>query len=101
MHLSATKVSLAAVFLFASCAFSQTVTGTLTGTVIDATGAVAPNVTITAIQTGTNLRYKALTTEAGVYNLNFLPAGEYQITAEATGFKTAKLGPLSLEVNQT
>ncbi len=95
------RVLASSVFLFASTAFSQTVTGTITGTVVDATGAAAPNVAITATQVNTNLKHKAQTTEAGVYTLNFLPVGDYNITAEASGFKTATLGPFRLEVNQT
>ena len=91
-----------ALFLFASSSlFGQTVTGTITGTVIDATGAAAPNVSITATQLATNLKTRTQTTDAGVYTLNFLPVGEYNITAEATGFKTATLGPFRLDVNQT
>jgi hypothetical protein len=91
----------ALVFVFVSSAFSQTVTGTITGTVVDATGAAAPNVAITATQTNTNLKFRTQTTDAGVYTLGFLPVGEYHITAEASGFKTATLGPFQLDVNQT
>src|SRR5437763_14645878 len=91
-----------ALFLFASSSlFGQTVTGTITGTVIDATGAAAPNVSITATQLATNLKTRTQTTDAGVYTLNFLPVGEDNITAEATGFKTATLGPFRLDVKQT
>ncbi|MGH9666520.1 MAG: carboxypeptidase-like regulatory domain-containing protein, partial [Bryobacteraceae bacterium] len=58
--------------LLSSAAYSQTVTATITGTVVDPTGAAAPGVAITAIQVATNLRYQAKTTDAGVYTLNFL-----------------------------
>src|SRR5580704_3578236 len=95
------RVALALMFLFASSAFSQTVTGTITGTVVDATGAAAPNVSITATHVATNLRHRTLTTDSGVYTLNFLPVGDYNISAEAAGFKTATLGPFRLDVNQT
>src|SRR5258708_4838253 len=101
MSMSSARASLALAFLFTSSAFSQTVTGTITGTVVDATGAAAPNVSITATQTATNLKYQTKTTDAGVYNLTFLPVGDYNSTAEASGFKTSTLGPFRLDVNQT
>src|SRR3979411_260068 len=100
MQTSNARASVALLFLLASSSFSQTVTGTITGTVIDATGAAAPNVTRTATQVATNLRNRTQTTEAGVYTLNFLPVGDYNITAEATGFKTGTLGTFTLDVNQ-
>jgi len=41
-------------FVFAHSAFAQQTTGDITGTVTDSTGAVLPNVSVTAINTGTN-----------------------------------------------
>lgn len=96
-----TKILSLGVFVFASSAFSQTITGTITGTVVDATGAAAPSVAVIATQVATNLKFQARTTDAGVYTLNFLPAGDYNLTAAASGFKTATLGPFRLDVNQT
>jgi hypothetical protein len=101
MSISSFRAAVTLFFVYVSCSFSQTVTGTITGTVVDATGAAAPNVSITATQVATNLKNHTQTTEAGVYTLNFLQAGDYNITAEATGFKTATLGPFRLDVNQT
>src|SRR5260370_35128159 len=95
------RVLASSVFLFASTAFSQTVTGTITGTVVDATGAAAPNVSITATQTATNLKYQTKTTDAGVYNLTFLPVADYNITAESSAFKTSTSGPFRLDCTQT
>lgn len=89
-------------FLFcAATAFSQTITGAITGTVTDATGAVIPNAKVTATNVATNVSYTAQTNEAGIYNLLFLPVGQYNLAVEAAGFKRATLGPIKLEVNQT
>ena len=93
-------LAFAAVF-FAPLVSAQTVTGAITGTVTDPTGAVVPNVRIVASNTATNLTYSTTANEAGVYNLLFLPLGNYTISAEATGFKRAVLGPFALEVNQS
>jgi hypothetical protein len=101
MSTSNARAVFAALFLWASISSAQTVTGTITGTVSDSSGGVAPNVVVTAIELATNLHHTTRTTVAGVYTLNFLPVGDYTITAEARGFKTSSLGPFRLDVNQT
>jgi hypothetical protein len=46
-------------------------------------------------------RTVAIANENGIYNLLFLPIGNYTLAAEVSGFKKATLGPFKLEVNQT
>src|SRR6266481_9888000 len=87
--------------LFSVAVSAQTITASITGTVTDASGAIVPNAKITATNTGTSLSYPATTNQSGVYNLQFLPVGQYNVTAEATGFKKTVLGPFTLEVNQS
>ena len=79
---------------------AQTTTASITGTVSDPSGAVVPNVKVTATNTATNLSYPAQTNEAGLFNILFLPVGPYNVTTEAEGFKKTVLGPFALEVNQ-
>src|SRR5258708_2218104 len=93
-------VLVALLFSFSAIVSAQTITASVTGTVSDSTGAVVPNATITATNGSTNLSYPATTNQSGVYNLLFLPAGQYNVTAEAKGFKKTVLGPFTLEVNQ-
>jgi len=69
--------------------FAQTITGDLSGEVTDRTGAVLPNVTVTAVNVGTNFSRTANTSDTGNYRIPNLPIGEYKITAVAEGFKTA------------
>lgn len=91
-----------ALFLLSCWALvAQTITGTITGTVTDPSGAVIPNVTVTATNSATNITNTATTNESGVYNLLFLPVGNYNLSAESTGFKKSTAGPITLEVNQT
>jgi len=96
------SIVLASLFLAAiPSGWSQTITGSITGTVTDPAGAVVPNATVTAKNINTNLTSEAKTNSAGVYNILFLPVGPYSVTVQATGFKTATVPSLTLSVNQT
>lgn len=96
------KLALVAALAFGltSLASAQTTTASITGTVTDPSGAVVPNVKITATNNGTNVAYTASSNESGVYNLLFLPVGRYSVASENPGFKKTILGPFALEVNQ-
>jgi hypothetical protein len=75
--------------LFASGAAAQVQTGSITGTVTDASGAVLPGVTVTL--TGEKLIGGAATMTsdaAGVYRFDRLPPGAYTVKFELQGFKT-------------
>ena len=54
-------------------------TGALSGTVTDATGATIPNVTVTAMNTGTGGSRTVATGTDGTYNLTLLPPGTYRV----------------------
>jgi hypothetical protein len=73
--------------LFALPAFPQANNATLTGTVADATGAVLPGVTITAVNTVTGVQSTSITNEAGAYTILGLIPGAYNVTADLTGFQ--------------
>jgi hypothetical protein len=67
---------------------AQKITGDIAGDVTDSTGAVVPNVTVTAESVGTGLNRTATTTNSGSFRIPELPIGSYKITATAQGFKT-------------
>jgi len=93
--------ALAALFGLLACSLSaQTTTASITGAIHDPSGAVIPGVKVTATNVATNLTYSASTNESGVYNLLFLPVGQYTVSSETQGFKKTVLGPFTLEVNQ-
>ena len=86
--------------LSAAASLAQTITGTITGSVTDASGAAVTKAKVTATNIGTNVVNSADVNDSGVYNILFLPVGQYNVTAEAPGFKKSIAGPLTLEVNQ-
>jgi len=79
----------AMIFLFCSLVASgQETRSTISGTVTDPAGAAIPgaNVTVTEVRTGVQTPTK--TDATGHYNIPFLPPGQYQIEAEASGFRS-------------
>jgi hypothetical protein len=69
--------------------FAQSDTGTINGTVTDAQGAVIPNATVTATNTGTNHTYTAKTDGRGTYTIPGVIRGPYHVEIKADGFKGA------------
>ena len=85
-------------FLAPLC-LSQT-TATLTGTVMDRSGAVIPEAKITAVETETGMRREVRTNANGTYVIPSLPVGVYAVTTAAAGFKQQTLQGILLQVNQ-
>ena len=66
---------------------AQTPTGTLTGTVTDATGAVIAGVHVSIVNADTSQSRGQTTNDSGFFTAAALPPGPYRITVEAAGFK--------------
>ncbi len=86
--------------LFPATLMAQITTGTILGTVSDASGAVLPGATVTATNLDTGLVRATITNEAGAYTLVNLPIGNYQVKVQASGFKVGVSGPFQLVVDQ-
>jgi hypothetical protein len=81
-------------------AVAQTITGSIRGTVTDPSGAVVAGANVTATNVATNVETKAVTNRDGLYNFQFLNLGDYTISATATNFNTASIGPFQLQIDQ-
>ena len=81
-------------------AYGQTITGSINGTITDASGAVVPNATITVTNLQTNVSQNTKTSGDGIYNIRFLQVGQYKVSVEAPGFAGQTLGPFALEAGQ-
>jgi len=66
---------------------AQTSTGRISGTVVDASGAVLPGATVTVTQDQTGLLKSGVTDKEGAYLFVSLPLGTYTVAAELLGFK--------------
>src|SRR5438093_2443911 len=71
-------------------AFGQaTGTGTVTGRIVDTSGAVLPGVTVTLKSPEALGQYTAVTDAQGLYRVANLPPATYEARAELQGFQTA------------
>jgi hypothetical protein len=98
------KITLA-IALAALCwlpmALAQKVTGSITGTVTDPSGAVVSGAHVVAHNIDTGVDSPTVTNATGFYRIDFLPIGQYLVTIEANGFGKETIPPFSLEVLQT
>ncbi|MGH9512161.1 MAG: carboxypeptidase regulatory-like domain-containing protein [Terriglobales bacterium] len=92
--------SLAIFTLMATPAFGQAISGTLTGTVYDPTGAAVNGATVTAVNTATGQTETTTTKALGDYRFENLPVGSYNITASSPNFKTTTLANVPVELNK-
>jgi hypothetical protein len=71
--------------------YAQAGTGGITGVVSDATGAVVPNATVKATNTGTGFEVTTNASGEGIYTFTLLQPGRYTVTANAANFAEQKL----------
>jgi hypothetical protein len=76
-------------------------TSGLSGSITDPSGAAIPNVTVTLTSNDTNQVRTATTGSDGQYKFTLLPPGSYRIRFAVTGFKTAEVGSVVLNVTES
>src|ERR1700735_986339 len=77
--------------LFATSTLAQTGgQGAIQGTVTDASGAVVPDVKVTATNQDSGVATVRPTSSAGLFEINPIIPGTYTVTAMAKGFQTFK-----------
>lgn len=92
----------ASLLIFSPFLLAQTAaTGALTGTATDSSGAVVPNVTITATSTDTGQTRTTTTGQDGVYKFSLLPPGTYRVKFEAAGFNAVEVPSATVNVTET
>ena len=75
--------------------------GAVSGTILDQTGAVVKGAKVTLTETATDVSRTAMTDAAGRYFFSTVPPGEYALKAEAKGFRTSVTTKLVVEVTKT
>ena len=84
--------------LLAVPAIAQRTSGTIRGTVTDSSGGVIPGATVTILSELTGFTRNTTTNAVGLYVFPDLPVGSYNIEVELTGFRTAALDGVILNV---
>jgi hypothetical protein len=91
---------LSLLLLLSACAYAVEVTARIKGTVTDATGAVLPNITVTATNQDTGVKTTTTTMSNGDYIFQKLPIGTYSVSATAPGFIRLTANGIVLNIDQ-
>jgi hypothetical protein len=94
----AVRFAVSMLALSASVAFAQDTTGTILGTITDASGGVLPGVSVTVKNTDTSQSRTIVTDEGGRYRVPLLAPGHYEVTAQISGFQTMVRSGITVSV---
>jgi hypothetical protein len=87
--------------LFAAGLSGQTVSSSVTGSVLDPAEAVVPNAAITLTDKDTGSVRTATTDASGIFRILNVTPGSYSLNVKAAGFKSFTEANLTVEPNQT
>ena len=82
-------------------AAAQQTSGIISGRIADSQGAYIPGATVTATNTATGLTRTVTSDAVGIYTLNALPVGTYDIRIELSGFQPLLRRGIVVNVSQT
>ena len=95
------SLSVALFFCLTTAAFAQEITGSLSGTVRDSTGAAVKGATVTISDSEKKVVIRTLTSgDEGEYSAPNLATGTYTLTVEAPNFKKAVITDAKIDVGQ-
>src|SRR5262245_22762821 len=96
----ASALSVLTLLAITTVGIAQTGSGSLQGTVKDATGGVIPGAEVTAVHSQTSRQHDTITNEVGFFLFPSLQTGTYRITAKVPGLQSWQ-GDILLQVGQT
>ena len=80
--------------------WGQSTNATISGVIRDAQGAAIPTAVVTVSQAQTGLSRQVKAGDNGYYSIPNLPIGDYRVSINSSGFKTAVIPSLTLQINQ-
>lgn len=92
---------MALLLLLAVTGFAQGISGELTGTVLDPSGASVNGATVEVVNVASGQRITTTTKNLGEYRLSQLPVGTYTLIVSAPHFVTTELHNIPVELNKT
>jgi hypothetical protein len=93
-------ILLLAALALAFAAHAQTSRGTVTGTVLDPTGAVIGGAAVTLTGVDTGVRLSTASNDAGVYRFDAVDLGAYDLRVTHPGFQTYLSTAINVEANR-
>jgi hypothetical protein len=96
-----TMLLLACAATLGSSLFSQATDGNLVGTISDTTGASIPNAALELVNVDTGVQFQGRSAADGTYRFPNVLVGRYRLTATVTGFATASVQNINIELNKT
>ena len=81
--------------------YGQADRGSLTGTVRDSSGGVAPGATVTVLRDATGLTRMTVSSSTGAYSIPELPVGMYTARVALKGFQTVKFENVEIALEHT
>jgi len=88
------------ILLVGIAAFGQAGRGTVSGTVLDSSGAVLPGAQVVLLNKATGVKQHTTTSAAGLYTFISLNPGVYQVTGSQQGFASAAVDNVRVNVDQ-
>ena len=80
---------------------AQTGFGQISGSITDNTKAVVPGVSVRARNIDTNVATETLTSSDGIFNILSLVPGNYEVTAEKSGFDKSQTNHVTVSAGET
>lgn len=93
------RFAVAALLTIAPLMGAQSTTATLSGTVVDPSGAVVPDVKINVVNTATAVTRSVNTNPQGDFSMALLPPGKYALRAVRAGFARIEIPNITLNTN--
>ncbi|HTW64631.1 MAG TPA: carboxypeptidase regulatory-like domain-containing protein [Bryobacteraceae bacterium] len=90
-----------ALLLGCGIASAQSTTGTVVGTVKDASGAAVPGAVVKLVNTGTNATRSTMANDSGSFEFTNLDSANYKLDITAAGFEEVQFAPFDLGARET
>ena len=78
---------------------AQSNQGSISGSIMDSTGALVPNAEITLTGANTGVVHKTTSSSSGAYRFPYVQVGVYNVKVAASGFKTSEQTGVEVQVN--
>lgn len=89
-----------ALFVLSTAALAQSDRGSVSGAILDPAGASVPGAKLVLRNVATGVLTESQSTPTGNYTFSSVPVGTYDLTVEATGFKTSVERQLNVDLDQ-